>query len=58
MNRLGTASALLAVCGVVLTGCGAGQISQSAGQEAAINGAAANVGPVELRHIGSEWRIH
>ena len=51
MNRLCTASTLLAVCGVVLTGCGAGQISQSAGQEAAINGAAANIGPVELRNV-------
>lgn len=51
INRLCTASAALAACGVLLTGCGAGQISQSAGMEAAINGAAANAGDIGLRNI-------
>ncbi len=50
-NRVFAASAGLAVCGVFLTGCGAGQISQSAGQESAVNGNAATVKNVALRNV-------
>jgi len=45
----------LAACGiaaaVVLSGCGAGQVSQMATQEPAVNGTSATVGPVSLRNI-------
>jgi copper(I)-binding protein len=45
----------LAACGlaaaVTLSACGAGQISQTATQEPAVNGASANVGPISLRNI-------
>jgi copper(I)-binding protein len=54
-RRPGFLSAGLAACGlaaaVTLSGCGAGQISQTATQEPAVNGAAANVGPISLRNI-------
>ena len=50
-NRLLAASAAFAAGAVMLTGCGAGQISQSAGQEAAINGTAANAGDIGLRNV-------
>jgi len=44
----------LAACGlaaaVALSGCGAGQVSQTATQEPAVNGASATVGPVSLRN--------
>jgi copper(I)-binding protein len=36
---------------VALTGCGAGQISQTAMQEPAVNGTSANIGEVALRNI-------
>lgn len=36
---------------VVLTGCGAGQVSQTATQEAAVNGINANVGDLALRNV-------
>jgi copper(I)-binding protein len=44
----------LAACGLVavtLTGCGAGQVSQTATQEPAVNGTSATVGPISLRNI-------
>jgi hypothetical protein len=45
----------LAACGlaaaIALTGCGAGQISQTATQEPAVNGASARVGDITLRNI-------
>jgi copper(I)-binding protein len=45
----------LAACGlaaaVALTGCGAGQISQTATQEPAVNGTSANIGDIALRNI-------
>ena len=41
-NRLLAASAGLAACGWILTGCGSGQISQVSSQEAAVNGMSAN----------------
>ncbi|GAC1648458.1 MAG: hypothetical protein NVS4B6_23300 [Mycobacterium sp.] len=51
----GFLAARLAACGltavVALSGCGAGQISQTATQEPAVNGASANVGPISLRNI-------
>jgi copper(I)-binding protein len=50
-NRLVAASAGLAACGLILTGCGAGQISQTADQESAVNGATANVANIALRNI-------
>lgn len=50
-NRLAAASAGLVACGLILTGCGAGQISQTAGQEAAVNGNSANVKNIALRNV-------
>lgn len=50
-NRLVAASAGLAACGVILTGCGSGQISQVATQEAAVNGNSANVQNIAVRNI-------
>lgn len=44
----------LAACGlaaaVVLSGCGAGQVSQTATQEAAVNGTSANIGNIAVRN--------
>lgn len=55
MNRLTTrfvaASAGLAACGLILTGCGSGQISQVADQESAVNGMAADAKDIALRNI-------
>jgi copper(I)-binding protein len=50
-NRLVAASAGLAASGLILTGCGAGQISQTADQQSAVNGATANVANIALRNI-------
>lgn len=50
-NRLVAASVGLVACGLVLTGCGAGQISQTADQEAAVNGNSANVNEIALRNV-------
>lgn len=50
-NRLVAASAGLAACGMILTGCGSGQISQTADQESAVNGATANVANIALRNV-------
>jgi hypothetical protein len=45
----------LAACGlaaaVVLSGCGAGQVSQMATQEPAVNGINANIGQIALRNV-------
>jgi copper(I)-binding protein len=45
----------MATCGlaasVVLSGCGAGQVSQTATQEPAINGTSGKAGPIVLRNI-------
>ncbi|KWX23313.1 lipoprotein lpqE [Mycolicibacterium wolinskyi] len=56
MNRLTfRASAGLAACGlaaaVALTACGAGQVSQTATQEPAVNGVNAQAGQVSLRNV-------
>lgn len=50
-NRLIAASAGLLAGGLVLTGCGAGQISQTASQEAAVNGNSVNVKNIALRNV-------
>ena len=50
-NRLYRGAVGLAACGLVLTGCGTGQIAQTATQEPAINGSAANVGEIALRTV-------
>jgi len=50
-TRLAATSAALAVCGLVLSGCGAGQISQTADQQAAVNGTSANAGSIALRNV-------
>jgi copper(I)-binding protein len=46
---------ILAACGlaatVALSGCGAGQVSQTATQEPAVNGTSATIGTVALRNI-------
>ncbi len=53
-HRLLTASAGLAACGVILTGCGSGQISQVADQVAAVNGTSANAKNIALRNVHIE----
>lgn len=50
-TRVIAATAGLAACGVILTGCGSGQISQVADQESSVNGNAADVKNVALRNI-------
>lgn len=50
-NRVFAATAGLAACGVILTGCGSGQISQVASQESAVNGNAATVKNIALRNV-------
>jgi copper(I)-binding protein len=53
--RTSVVTAGLATCGlavaVALSGCGAGQVSQMATQEPAVNGTSATVGPISLRNI-------
>lgn len=44
-------AACAAVASVALTGCGAGQVSQTANQEPAVNGAAATTGNIALRNV-------
>lgn len=50
-NRLMAAAAGLAACGLLLTGCGSGQISQVADQESAVNGMSATVANIALRNV-------
>jgi copper(I)-binding protein len=53
--RTSALTAGLAACGlavaVALSGCGAGQVSQTATQEPAVNGASVNAGSIALRNI-------
>ena len=53
--RTSALAAGLAACGlavaVAVSGCGAGQVSQMATQEPAVNGTSANVGQISLRNI-------
>ena len=55
MNRLTTrfsvATAALVACGVILTGCSSGQITQTSSQESAVNGTSANLEDIALRNI-------
>ena len=50
-NRLVVATATLAAGGLLLTGCGSGQISQTASQESAVNGSTANIKNIALRNV-------
>ncbi|MFE9784514.1 hypothetical protein ACFYO7_03955 [Nocardia salmonicida] len=50
-RRMVTVAALAAAAGIALTGCSAGQITQTSTQEAAINGNHANVGEIALRNV-------
>ncbi|CAM2881125.1 hypothetical protein [Skermania piniformis] len=50
-RRAVTAGAVAVGAALTLTGCGAGQVSQTAEQAAAVNGASANVGSVALRNV-------
>ncbi len=53
--RTSAVTAGLAACGlaagVALSGCGAGQVSQMATQEPAVNGTSSTVGPISLRNV-------
>jgi copper(I)-binding protein len=55
LERRTFVTASLAVSGLalslVLSGCGAGQISQTATQEPAVNGTSGNAGPIALRNV-------
>lgn len=55
MNRFSTrvlaASAGLTAAGLILTGCGSGQISQTADQQAAVNGNSGGVKNMVLRNV-------
>lgn len=55
-NRVFAASAGLVACGLILTGCGAGQISQSADQHPAVNGNAGAVKDIVLRNVHLQTR--
>ena len=50
MNRFRLATCAVAAA-LALSGCGAGQVSQTATQEPAVNGTLATVGPIALRNI-------
>ena len=50
-RRTAAALALLAGGTLVLTACGAGQISQTATQVAAVNGNSVDVGDIQLRNV-------
>ncbi|MDV2477003.1 hypothetical protein ACFWDA_19435 [Rhodococcus zopfii] len=50
-RRVATALALAAGAALTLSACGAGQISQTATQVAAINGNGGNVGQIALRNV-------
>ena len=55
MNRLTTricaATAGLAACGVLLTGCSSGQITQTSTQESGVNGMSATIKNIALRNV-------
>ncbi|MFI8569507.1 hypothetical protein ACIGGF_23400 [Rhodococcus sp. NPDC078407] len=50
-RRVATSLALLAGGALALTACGAGQISQTATQVAAVNGNSVDVGDIQLRNV-------
>ena len=55
MNRLTTricaATVALAASGVILTGCGTGQITQTSTQQSGVNGMSATIGNIALRNV-------
>jgi copper(I)-binding protein len=51
VNPFRLAACGIAAAAVVLSGCGAGQVSQTATQEPAVNGASATFGTVAVRNI-------
>lgn len=50
-TRLSVATAGLAACAVVLTGCSSGQITQTSSQESAVNGNSVNLTTIALRNV-------
>jgi copper(I)-binding protein len=53
-SRRSAVTVALAACGLAvaaLSGCSAGQVSQTASQQAAVNGTAATVGSISLRNV-------
>ncbi|MEU7766258.1 hypothetical protein AB0B25_14145 [Nocardia sp. NPDC049190] len=50
-RRMVTVAALAAGAAIALSGCGAGQISQTADQVSAVNGAHAEAGSIALRNV-------
>ena len=55
MNRLTTricaATAGVAACGAILTGCSSGQITQTSTQKSGVNGMSANINNIALRNV-------
>lgn len=50
-NRLAAVTAGMAAFGLVLTGCGTGQVTQTSTQESGVNGNAANLKDIALRNV-------
>ena len=50
-TRISTATAALAASGVILTGCGTGQITQTSTQQSGVNGMSATLGNIALRNV-------
>jgi copper(I)-binding protein len=54
-SRSSAVTAALAACGLavaaILSGCSAGQVAQTATQQAAVNGTAATIGDITLRNV-------
>lgn len=50
-TRLSVATAGLLACGVILTGCSSGQITQTSSQESAVNGTSGTLKNIALRNV-------
>lgn len=50
-TRICAATAALAACGVILTGCSSGQITQTSTQESGVNGMSATLNNIALRNV-------
>lgn len=50
-TRICTATAALAACGVILTGCSSGQITQTSTQQSGVNGMSATLNNIALRNV-------
>ncbi len=50
-RRVATAIALAAGAAIALSACGSGQVSQTAVQQAAVNGNSADLGEIALRNV-------